>query len=97
MSLSVRISHKTRCPTSIFLRVSELVQPFLVDPEIMGQLMENRDSDLLFQFLWIRKRRDQGSAEDRDLVGHERVRLPEPEEVRIVRALLRDDHGDVLE
>src|SRR5207245_644005 len=38
-----------------------------------------------------------GLSEDRDLVRHVLRRLPEAEQIRIVRILLLDDHRDVLE
>ena len=45
----------------------------------------------------VGKRLDERPAEDRDLVGHVLVALPEPEEVRVAGILFLDDDRDVLE
>src|SRR3954451_8689218 len=84
MSVNVRMTTKTTAPLLVFLGISELVEPLLVDPEVVGELVENGDSDLLFQLHRVGKRPDQRSSEDGDLVRQELVRLPEPVEIGVV-------------
>src|SRR5882672_5103585 len=97
ISFSVRMSIKTSGREGIFLRIPELVEAVLVDPEVVGQLVEDRDPDLLFELLGVREGLRQRLAEDRDLVRHVLGRLPESEQVGVVRILGLHHDGDVLE
>src|SRR4051794_988321 len=97
ISISVRISVRTTAPASVFLRIPELVEPVLVDAEVVGELVQDRDPDLLGQFLRVGKGGDERPAVDRDLVGQVRLRLPEAEQIRVVGVLLGHDDRDVLE
>src|SRR6185503_15200598 len=97
ISVNVRMTGKTTGAPVVFLRISELVQPVLVDPEVVGELVEDGDSDLLFQLVRVRKRPDERPPEDRDLVREELVGLPEAVEIRVVRILLLDHDRHVLE
>src|SRR4051794_19093630 len=97
ISFSVRMPSTTRRPTGIFLRIPELVEAVLVDPEVVRELVENGDPDLLLELFRVGKRLGERLPEDRDLVGEVLVRFPEPEEVGVVRILVLDDHGDVLQ
>ena len=63
----------------------------------MRQLVQDGDPDLLLEPLRISELPDERPPKDRDLVREVLVRLPEAEEVRIVRILVLDDNGDVLE
>ena len=60
MSVNVRIPLKTTDARAVFLRISELVQPVLVDPEVVGELVEDGDPDLLLQLPGSRKSRASG-------------------------------------
>src|SRR6185503_8788591 len=97
MSVNVRMTIKTSGTSLVFLRISELVQPVLVDAEVVGELVEPGDADILFQILRVGKRPDERAPEDRDLVRQVLVGLPEPEEVRVVRVLLFDHDRHVLQ
>src|SRR5690348_9704811 len=77
ISVSVLIPLKTPAGWAVFLRISELVQPVLVDPEVVGELVEDRDPDLLLELPRVGERLDEGPPEDRDLVREELVGLPE--------------------
>src|SRR5436305_7335393 len=87
----------TRAGRGIFLRIPELVEAVLVDPEVVGELVQDGDPDLLLELLRVGERRHERPPEDRDLVGHVVRRLPQPEQVRVVRVLLLDHDRDVLE
>src|SRR5262245_25849035 len=97
ISLSVPMTRTTPGPSGIFLRIPELVEPVLVDAEVVGELVEDRDPDLLLELRRVGERLHERLAEDRDLVRHVLGGLPEAEQVGVVRVLLLDDHGDVLE
>src|SRR5215210_575228 len=79
------------------LVIAELLDPVLVEAEVVGELVEDGDPDLPLELVRVRKRLDERAAEDRDLVRHVLVGLPEAEEVGVGRILLLDDDGDVLE
>src|SRR5438477_10272335 len=97
ISFSVRMLIKTRRRARIFLRIPELVEPVLVDPEVVGELVEDGDPDLLLELGRVREGLRERLSEDRDLVRHVPGRLPEPEQVWIVRVLVLHDDGDVLQ
>src|SRR5690349_19126846 len=97
MSVNVRMAMKTPDTRVVFLRISELVQPVLVHPEVVGELVEHGDSDLLCQLLRVGKRALERPPEDGDAVREVRVLLPEPEQLGVGRVLGLDDHRDVLE
>src|SRR5437763_3253903 len=97
ISLSVRMTRTTTGRGGIFLRIPELVEPVLVDAEVVGELVQHGDPDLVLELLRVRKRLHERLAEDRDLVRHVLRRLPEAEQIGIVRVLLFDDDDDVLE
>ena len=63
----------------------------------MPELVEDGDADLPLELVRVGERLDERPAEDRDLVGHVLVALPEPEEVGVAGILFLDDDGDVLE
>ena len=72
---------------------SEVVQPVLVDPEVVGELVEHGDPDLLLELGRVGKRLDERQPEDPDPVGErpgpvaplgQRHALVEPEEVGVV-------------
>src|SRR5690348_6186461 len=73
MSVNVRMTIQTPDASLVFLRISQLVQPLLVDPEVVGELVEDGYPDLLFQLLRLGKRPDERPPEDRDLVRQELV------------------------
>src|SRR3954468_12328055 len=97
ISFSVRIPGKTRDDPKVFLGVAELVEAVLVDPEIVGELVEDGHADLLLELRGVRERLDERPSKDGDLVRQVRVRLPESEQVGVLRVGLGDDDGDVLE
>src|SRR5579884_916958 len=86
-----------RSDSRIALAETKLVEPALVDPEGVGELVEDGDADLRLELGRVGEGGDERAAEDRDLVRQELVRLTEPEEVGIVRIHLLDDDGDVAE
>src|SRR5215210_2183896 len=95
------MSLRTRILSAKFpygLRVSQLVEPVLVDAEIVRQLVQDRDPDLPLELLRVvAELLDERPAEDRDLVRKVRVGLPQPEQVWILRVLLLDHDREVLE
>src|SRR5579864_7073175 len=77
----------------------EVVEPVLVEPEVVRDLVEDRDPDLLLELGRVGKRLDEGQAEDPDPVGQrarpvaplrQRHALVEPEEVGLVGMLVLD-------
>src|SRR5437764_108947 len=97
ISFSARMALTTSACRGIFLRIPQLVEPVLVDPEVVGELVEDGDPDLLLELGRVREGLGERLSEDRDLVGHVLGRLPEPEQVGIVRVLVLHDDGDVLQ
>src|SRR5262245_10875160 len=77
--------------------VAQLLEALLVDPEVVRQLMEDGDLDLALELLRVGKRLLEGQAIDRDLGRQVGRLLEEAEEVGILRVLVLDDHGDVVE
>src|SRR5687767_5934672 len=86
--------------------VAELCDPVLVEPEVVRELVQNRDADLLAQVVRVREALLERDPVDRDLVGEltghvaalrERNAVVEAEEVGVVRVLVLDDDRDVLE
>jgi hypothetical protein len=77
--------------------VTELREPIFVEPEVVPELVEDRDSDLPFQLGAAVKLLDERSPVDRDRVRPVVPALVETEQVGIVRVLVLDDDGDVLE
>src|SRR4051794_11668362 len=65
ISLNVPMPVQTRDGTCIFLRVSELVEAVLVDPEVVGELVEDGDPDLPLELLRIGKCLHKRLSEDR--------------------------------
>src|SRR4051794_36277152 len=63
--------------------VAELVEAELVDSEVVRELVEHGDPDLPLELGGVRERLDERPPEDRDLVGHELVGLPQPEQVGV--------------
>src|SRR3954470_5746906 len=82
--ISVRMSISTRGARGIFLRIPELVEPVLVDPEVVRELVQDGDPDLLLELRGVGERLRERPAEDRDLVRHVLGRLPQPEQVGVV-------------
>src|SRR6478752_8232694 len=70
------------------LVVTKLLEPVLVDPEIVRQLVEHGHPDLLLELGRVREGLDERPPVDGDLVGQVGVGLPESEEVRLLRILL---------
>src|SRR6478672_9712538 len=68
ISFSVLMSIETPGGGGIFLRIPQLVEAVFVDPEVVGELVEDGDPDLLLQLGRVGERLDQGPPEDRDLV-----------------------------
>src|SRR6185436_1392292 len=69
--------------------VAELLQPLLVDPEVVGQLVEHGDPDLPLELLRVVSEvLLERSAVDRDLGRQVRLFLEEPEDVGLVQILL---------
>src|SRR5665213_2715285 len=97
ISFSVLMSIQTPRAGRIFLGIPELVEPVLVDPEVVGELVEDRDPDLLLEVAGVRKCLHERLSEDRDLVRQVLGGLPEPKQVGVAGRLLLDDHGDVFE
>src|SRR5436309_5567985 len=63
---------ETPNPAPTFLRksgVSELVEPLLVEAEIVGQLVQNGDADLRLELRRVVERLDERQPEDADPVG----------------------------
>src|SRR2546421_12981852 len=96
ISFSVRMSIKTSRGARIFLRIPELVEAFLVDSEVVRELVQDGAPDLLLELGRVRERLRERLAEDRDLVRHVLGRLPEAEQLGVVRVLVLNDHGDVF-
>jgi hypothetical protein len=61
------------------------------------ELVEDGDPDLAFQLGWVAKRLLERAAVDRHRVRAVVPALVQAEQVRVVRVLLVDDDGDVLE
>src|SRR3954468_13289084 len=97
ISVSVRIPGKTQESCPVFLRISQLVEPVLLDPEVVGELMEDGDPDLLLELLRVGKRLHERLPVDRDRRREVFVRVEEAEEARVARRLLCNDDGHVLE
>ena len=86
--------------------VAELVEPVVVDPEVVGDLVHHRDPHLPDQLLRRRAHREQRPAEDRDPVRQARVvrralgerdPLVEPQQVGLLgRWLVLDQDDDVV-
>src|SRR4051794_8457682 len=70
ISFSVLMSYSTPRRGGIFLRIPELVEPVLVDPEVVGELVEDGDSDLLLEVARLGECLHERLPEDRDLVRH---------------------------
>jgi len=64
---------KTPGPAGTFRGLSsgkpELIQPVLVEPEVVGQLVEDGDPDLRLQLSRVGKRLHERQPEDADPVG----------------------------
>src|SRR5581483_2138201 len=80
------------------LPIAELVEPILVDPEVVRKLMKDGHADLLLE-----RRRivaevlHERPAVDRDPRGQVLRLVEQAVEIRLLRVLLLDDDGDVLE
>src|SRR5256885_13485756 len=79
------------------LLVAELGEPILVEPEVVPELVKHGDADLAFQLDGVVKRLLERTAVDRDRVRAVVAALVEAEKVGVVRVLVFDDDGDVLE
>src|SRR5712691_3372336 len=78
--------------------VPELLEPLLVDPEVVGELVEDGDPDLALELLWIvPELLFERAPVDRHLGRHVGRLLEEAEEVRLLDVLLLDDDGHVLQ
>src|SRR5207248_4107850 len=77
--------------------VAEVREPVLVEPEVVPELVEDGDSDLQFQLCGVRKLLLERPAVDRQRVRLVPAAVVQPEEVGVVRVLVLDDDGDVLE
>src|SRR6476620_786974 len=86
--------------------VSKLRESIFVEPEVVGELVQDGDPDFLPQLDGIGKRLLERQAVDRDRVGRharhvaplcERDAVVETKQIGIVRVLVLDDHRDVLE
>ena len=78
--------------------VPELVEPVLVDPEVVGQLVEDGDPDLMLELRRVVPELVlEREPVDRDLRRHVRRLLEQPEEVGLLWVLVLDDDRDVLE
>src|SRR5207244_13225575 len=84
--------------------IPDVVEAVLVEPEVMGELVENGDPDLLLEVGGVGERLHERHAEDADPVGEgarpvaalgERHALVEPEEVGLVGMLVLDRDLDV--
>src|SRR5919204_3496740 len=93
---SVHASENVVPRVAIPLLVAELLEPVLLDPEFVRELVENRDPDLALQLLSLERLLERAPV-DRDLGRQPRIRLPEAEEVRILGIDLLHDHCDVLQ
>src|SRR4051812_45007542 len=76
---------------------AELVEPVLVDPEIVRELVQDGDPDLVLELGRILEGLDQRHPVDRHLRGQVRLLLEQSEEVRLLGVLLLDDDGDILQ
>src|SRR5215211_2306422 len=89
------------------LLVTELGEAVLVDPEVVRELVEDRDPDLVDELLGVGKLLLEGQLVDRDPVGQmariarpalwKRDAVVEAEEVGVLGILVLDHDGDVLE
>src|SRR5690349_20250880 len=108
MSERVFMPFETSRAPGAFLRessgVAELVQPVLLDPEVVRQLVEDGDPDLLLELAGAGKRLGEREPEGADPVGKrprpvaalgQRDPLVEAEEVGILRVLVLDRDLDV--
>ena len=87
--------------------VAQLVQPVVVDPEVVGDLVDHRDPHLAHQLVGVATHLEQGSAEDRDPVRQPGVVGPalgqghpvvDAEQVRVVvRRVVLDQDDDVVD
>src|SRR5204862_6171270 len=78
ISCSVRISDPTSPNRFLFrLPVAELFNPVLVGAEVVGELVEHGDPDLGLEQLRVFELAHERAPEDRDLVRHVLIRLPE--------------------
>src|SRR6266480_7167640 len=88
---------RSRSRSGTSSRVAELVEPGLVDSEVMGDLVQHGDPDLALELARVRELLDERPPEDRHLGREIRLLLEEAEQVGIPRILLFDDDRDVLE
>src|SRR5205823_7482769 len=78
--------------------VAELVEPLLVDPEVVGQLVEDGDPDLPLELVrLVPERLLERAAVDGDLGRHVRRLLEEAEKIRLPGMLPLDYHCHVLQ
>ena len=77
---------------------SETGEAILVDPEVVGELVEDGDPDLPLKGRRIvPELLQQRAPVDRHPRGEVRRLLEEPEEIRLLRVLLLDHHRDVFQ
>src|SRR5439155_13774652 len=88
---------RSRSPRGPSSRVAELVEPVLVDPEVVRELVEDGDPDLSLELLRIGERLLERKPVDRHLRRQVGLALEQAEEVGIVMVLVLHDHCDVLE
>ena len=99
-----------RGPTNLRRRASaptQLVQPVVVDTEVMGELVHDGDGDLVDHLLLGVTHLEQSAAIDRDHIGQgagvvavalgQRHTLVEPEQIRLVGMPILDQHDDVVD
>src|SRR5581483_3410687 len=78
--------------------IAELVQPSLVDAEVVRQLVQDGNADLALQRgRVVAEVLDERAPLDRDPSWQVRRVVEEAVQLRLVRVLLLDDDGDVLE
>src|SRR5258705_7090528 len=79
-------------------RVAQLVEPVLVDPEVVGELVEDGDPDLVLQLPWVvPELLFEWPPVNRDLCRQVGRLLEEPEEIRLSGVLVFHDHRHVLQ
>src|SRR6478672_1651551 len=85
-------------PSSTPSGIAEFVEPILVDPEVVGQFVEDRDADLLFEPLRIVPEvLDERPPVDRDPRRQVGRLVEQPVDIGLLGILLLDHDRDVLE
>src|SRR2546421_2859312 len=89
-----RLPRSPAPPASV---VAELLELAFLQTEVMAEFVEHGDPDLSLELVRIRKRLLERAAVDRDRRRQVRILAEEAQEIGLVRVLLLDDDGHVLQ